>query len=129
MTARRTAPRGGCSRLRTALEWVQAKLARGDVTGAIRLFREAHERGPRWADPLKYEGDALVRKGEHRAALRRYREAAERAPRWGALHLAWGRSLEALGRKSQARERYQAAFRLDLSAADRAALRRALASG
>jgi tetratricopeptide (TPR) repeat protein len=108
-------------------EWGEAKLARGDFDGAIRLFREARERGPRWADPLKFEGDALARRGEHRAALAKYEAAAERAPRWGGLHLAWARALEALGREKQARAKYAQAARLDLSAADRAAVRRLLA--
>jgi tetratricopeptide (TPR) repeat protein len=107
-------------------EWGRARLASGDARGAIRLFREAQERGPRWADPLKYEGDALAALGEHRMAIRKYRQATERAPRWGALHLAWGRSLEALGRREEARAKYAQAARLDLSAADRAAVRRLL---
>ncbi|MDP8915879.1 MAG: tetratricopeptide repeat protein, partial [Pseudomonadota bacterium] len=108
-------------------EWGEARLARGDAAGAIRLFREAQERGPRWADPLKLEGDNLARQGRSRQAVRRYREATERAPRWGAAHLAWGRSLEALGREEQARAKYAQAARLDLSAADRAAVTRLLA--
>ena len=108
-------------------EWGQARLARGDARGAIRLFREAQKRGPRWADPLKLEGDALARSGDHRGAIRRYRATAERAPRWGALHLAWGRSLAALGRSGDARAKYAQAARLDLSAADRAEVARLLA--
>jgi tetratricopeptide (TPR) repeat protein len=110
------------------LEWGRARLARGDVDGAVRLFREAQKRGPRWADPLKFEGDALAGQGDHQAAVRRYAQAAERAPRWGALHLAWGRSLEALGREDEARAKYAQAGRLDLNATDRAEVARRLGS-
>ena len=53
--------------------------------------------------------------------------AADRAPQWGALHLAWGRALEAQGRRDQARDKYTEAARLDLSAADRAEVVRRLA--
>jgi tetratricopeptide (TPR) repeat protein len=81
------------------LEWGRTRLQRGDLKGAIEQFREAERRGPGWADPLKYEGDALARKGELRAAVRRYQRAAKLAPRWGGLHLAWG---EALARQGQA---------------------------
>jgi Tfp pilus assembly protein PilF len=108
-------------------EWGEAKLLRGDTAGAIKLFREARKRGPHWGDPLKFEGDALARQGKHRAALAKYEAAAHRAPRWGGLHLAWGRSLAALGREEQARAKYAQAARLDLTAADRAAVRRLLA--
>jgi predicted RNA polymerase sigma factor len=55
--------------------------------------------------------------------VRLYAEAAERAPRWGGLHLAWGRSLQALGRREEARAKFAEAARLDLSAADRAEVR------
>ena len=105
------------------MRWAQARFDRGDLTGALRLAWLAHKRGPRWADPLKLEGDVLARRGDHRAALRRYEAALERAPRWGAAHLAAGRSLQALGRPEQARARYAQAARLDLSAADRAQVR------
>jgi tetratricopeptide (TPR) repeat protein len=97
----------------------RSRLQAGDAAGALSLFRTAGEKGPRWADPVKGEADALVRLGRTREALRRYAAAAERAPRWGALHLAWGRALEAEGRRDEAREKYSAASRMDLSAADR----------
>ncbi len=105
----------------------QALLARGDGAGAIALFRLAHEKGPRWADPLKYWGDALAAQGDHRGAVRKYRASAAFAPRWGALHLAWGRALAAQDRADAAREKYREAARLDLSAADRAEVARLLA--
>lgn len=105
-----------------------ARLARGDIDGAIADFREASRRGPRWADPLKGWGDALARRGDARGAVRKYADAAERAPRWGALRLAWGRALAAQGQDEAAREKYRQAARLDLSAADRAAVTRLLAA-
>ncbi|MFN5615558.1 MAG: hypothetical protein ACK45V_07725, partial [Brevundimonas sp.] len=73
-----------------------------------------------------YWGDALMAEGDAAGAIRRYRAAAERAPRWGALHLAWGRALEARGRIGQAREKYAEAAGMDLSVADRAEVVRRL---
>jgi len=106
----------------------RSRLAAGDAAGALTLFRTAQEKGPRWADPVKGEADALVRLGRTREALRRYAAAAERAPRWGALHLAWARALEAEGRSAEARETYAAAAGMDLSAADRAEVTRRVAT-
>ena len=103
-------------------EWGQAKLARADAPGAIALFRQAQEKSPRWADPLKLEGDALLKQGDARAAAGRYRAAAELAPKWGGLYLAWGEALEAQGRKAEAADQYRAASALDLSAKDRVEL-------
>lgn len=97
----------------------QMLLGRGDRDGAIAQFRLAHEKGPRWADPLKLWGDALAGEGDPAAAVRKYAEAADRAPRWGALHLAWGRALQAQGRTEPAMARYRRAAALDLSPEDR----------
>jgi len=105
----------------------QMLMARGDTAGAIDFYEQAIERGPRWADPQKYWGDSLLAQGDEAGAIRKYRAAADRAPRWGALHLAWGRALEAQGRREQAREKYAEAARMDLSAADRAEVKRRLA--
>jgi Tfp pilus assembly protein PilF len=107
----------------------RSRLQAGDAAGALALFRTAQEKGPRWADPVKGEADALVRLGRTREALRRYAAAAERAPRWGALHLAWGQALAAEGRSDEARERYRAAAGMDLSAVNRAEVMRRLATG
>ena len=101
-------------------EWGRAKLARGDIDGAIAAFTKAHEKGPRWADPMKFWGDALARQGDHAAAIRKYSDAAERAPRWGALHLAWGQALAKTDRADEARTKYRAATRMDLSTGDKA---------
>ena len=105
----------------------QMLMARGDIAGAIDFYEQAIERGPRWADPQKYWGDALLAQSDAAGAIRKYRAAADRAPRWGALHLAWGRALEAQGKSDQAREKYTEAARMDLSAADRAEVKRRLA--
>ena len=51
-------------------------------------------------------------------AIRKCRAAADRALQWGALHIAWGRALEAQGKRDQARETYTEAAHMDLSAAD-----------
>lgn len=100
---------------------------REDLDGAIADFRAAQKRGPRWADPLKYEADALMRQGKYRAAEQRYRQAAERAPRWGALRLAWGDALAALRRRDEARAQWWAAQGRVITAAERAAAAERLA--
>ena len=41
----------------------QMLMARGDPAGAIAFYEQAVERGPRWADPQKYWGDALMAPG------------------------------------------------------------------
>ncbi len=69
-------------------EWARARLDRGDAAGALRLAQEASRRGPRWAEPLKLQGDALARQGRWADAAARYRAAAEFAPHWRALRQA-----------------------------------------
>jgi len=63
-------------------EWGEARLARGDLDGAIAKFSLAHVRGPRFADPLKGWGDALGRQGHWSEAVRRYDQALADAPAW-----------------------------------------------
>lgn len=132
---RRTADRWFAEAIRQApslpfayAERGEALLARGDAPGAVALFHQAHEKGPRWADPLKFWGDALAAQGYHRAAIRKYRDAARFAPKWGALNLAWGQALDANGRRDEALVKYRAAAGMDLSAADRAEVTRRLES-
>ena len=108
--------------------WGEAKLARGDTTGAIEEFRLAHRKGPAWADPLKAWGDALMQEGDVDGALRRYSDAAERAPRWGALHIAWGEALQQAGDDTAAREKFLLASKMGMSPADGQRVR-ALLSG
>ena len=108
--------------------WGEAKLARGDTTGAIEQFRVAHRKGPAWADPLKAWGDALVRQGDVDGAIDRYAEAAERAPRWGALHIAWGEALQQVGEVAAAREKWRLASTMGMSPADGQRVRALLAT-
>ncbi|MDB5483330.1 MAG: hypothetical protein JWO83_4383 [Caulobacteraceae bacterium] len=63
-------------------EWGEARLARGDLDGAIAKFALAHDRGPRFADPLKGWGDALARQGRWSEARQKYDEALALAPAW-----------------------------------------------
>jgi tetratricopeptide (TPR) repeat protein len=63
-------------------EWGEARLARGDLDGAIAKFSLAHDRGPRFADPLKAWGDALGLQGRWSEAVRRYDQALADAPAW-----------------------------------------------
>lgn len=92
--------------------WGASKSARGDLGAAITLFRKAQKAGPQWADPLKLEGDVLMRQGKPAAAMRRYREAAERAPRWVALQIAWADALEKMGKVEDAEAKRRAAMTL-----------------
>ena len=115
-------------------EWGRARALRGDVDGAIPLFRRAAELAPRWADPLRYWGEALAARASSRnsrsemeQALPYYQRAAERAPRWGGLHMAWGRALWRLGRFDEAEAKFRAASNMDLSRSDRARVRQILA--
>lgn len=85
---------------------------------ALSHIREAHERGPGWADPLKAWGDLLFARRDWRGAASKYAEAAQRAPRWGALHMAWGRSLFLTGRRDEAREKFALASQMDLGIVD-----------
>ena len=101
-------------------EWARSLLARGDPDGAITKAKLAHQRGPRFADPLEIQGEALARKGDHASAAAMFAQAAERAPRWGHNHLVWGDALTRLGRTREARSQYLTAKGLDLSPSDRA---------
>lgn len=79
-----------------------ALLARGDTARALTRFRDAHERGPRWADPLKGWGDTLAAQGRWAEAAAKYAQAEAFAPEWRALHLAHATALERLGRRRDA---------------------------
>lgn len=70
------------------LHWGEMLLTKGDVAGAIAKFDLAHQKGPRFADPLKAWGDALARQGQWQAALTRYDEALTYAPAWRELRQA-----------------------------------------
>jgi tetratricopeptide (TPR) repeat protein len=104
--------------------WARTRLDRGDPAGALPLLRQAAEFGPRWAEPQKYQGDALLALGRHAEAVTAYRAAIERAPRWGGAHLGLGRALAAMGRDRDAAKSYAAAAGMDLTATERALLAR-----
>jgi tetratricopeptide (TPR) repeat protein len=65
--------------------WGVALAKRGDLTGAQTKLKDANQRGPHWADPLKAWGDVLVKQGKMREALRKYDEALKYAPNWKQL--------------------------------------------
>jgi tetratricopeptide (TPR) repeat protein len=103
-------------------EWGRALLAKGDVDGAIAKLKEAHRRGPHYADPLELWGEALMKKGDFPGAIRKFAEADPNAPRWGRNHLRWGEALLRSGRYREARAQFEAANGMDLSRPDHAAL-------
>ena len=104
-------------------DWARVLLARGDIAGALAKARAAHRKQQAMADPLEVWGEALLAQGEIKGAAAKFAEAAKLAPRWGRLHLKWGEALAALGKAEEARAKWRAAATMDLSAADRAALK------
>lgn len=99
--------------------WADARLARGDLSGALEQAEAAHRLAPRFADPLKLIGDVRLARGDVKGAVKAYQEASERAPRWGGLFLAWGEALARQGRMDEAQNTWRAASGMDLSAAER----------
>ena len=79
-----------------------ALLARGDTARAVTRFGDAHQRGSRWADPLKGWGDALAAEGRWAEAAEKYAQAEPFAPEWRELHLAHAVALDRLGRRQDA---------------------------
>ena len=65
--------------------WGAALAKHGDLDGAIAKLKEANQRGPHWADPLKAWGDVLVKQGHPKEALAKYDEALKYAPNWKEL--------------------------------------------
>jgi len=63
-------------------------LAEGDSAAAIAKFTIAHQKGPRFADPLEGWGDALARQGHWSEALAKYDDALKDAPAWTELRQA-----------------------------------------
>ncbi|NEX91942.1 hypothetical protein [Caulobacter sp. 17J65-9] len=103
-------------------DWAEAYLVRGDAAGALAQARLAVRKGPNWAEPRKLWGDALILQNKPAEAVRQYHDAVKLAPHWGALHLALGRAQAAAGQAQAARESFRTAARLELNAADRAAV-------
>lgn len=68
--------------------WGLALARHADLDGAAEKLKQAHARGPHWADPLKAWGDVLVKKGQLKEASAKYREALKYAPNWSELNKA-----------------------------------------
>ena len=69
------------------------RLARGDVDGAIAKLTLAHQKAPRFADPLELWGEALMRKGDFAGAAGKFREADKLTPHWAKNHALLGQAL------------------------------------
>lgn len=65
--------------------WGIALAQRGDLNGAAAKFKDAHQKGPHCADPLKAWGDVPMKQGHPKEALVKYDEALRYAPNWTAL--------------------------------------------
>lgn len=120
------AVRQGPSLPLTYAEWGEARLARGDLDGAIEKLKLARAKGPHHADAAELWGEALLRKGDARGAAAKFAEADKDAPRWGRNHLRWGQALARLGKADQAKAQWRIAAGLEMSAADRAELARVM---
>lgn len=107
----------------TDTAWAESLLARGDAKAAIVMLRSTAAKGPRYADPLELWGEALLVQGDAAGAAAKFAQAAKLTPRWGRLHLKWGEALTKLGKTEEARVKWRAAATMDLSPADRAALK------
>ncbi len=103
-------------------DWGATLLARGDIEGAIAKLKLAHQKGPRFAEPLESWGEALMRQGKFSAAAAKFSAAKDFAPRWGHIHLRLGETLLKLGDGDGARKEFGIAASLDLSAPDRSEL-------
>jgi hypothetical protein len=60
----------------------------GDLAGAAAKLKEANQKGPRWADPLRAWGDLLMQQKKTREAVVKYEAALEYAPNWKQLKAA-----------------------------------------
>jgi tetratricopeptide (TPR) repeat protein len=65
--------------------WGVALARHGNLDGAAEKFKDAHQKGPHWADPLKAWGDVLMEQGQVKKAIEKYDEAIKYAPNWTAL--------------------------------------------
>jgi len=65
--------------------WGVALARHGDLASADAKLKNANQRGPHWADPLKAWGDVLVKQGNTKEALAKYDEALKYAPNWKQL--------------------------------------------
>jgi tetratricopeptide (TPR) repeat protein len=65
--------------------WGVALAKHGDLDAAAAKLKDANQKGPHWADPIKAWGDVLVRLGKTKDALAKYKEALKYAPNWKLL--------------------------------------------
>jgi tetratricopeptide (TPR) repeat protein len=65
--------------------WGVALAKHGNLDGAAAKLKEANQKGPHWADPLKAWGDVLAKQGHTKEALVKYDEALKYAPNWKEL--------------------------------------------
>jgi tetratricopeptide (TPR) repeat protein len=65
--------------------WGIALAKHGDLDGAAAKLKDANQKGPHWADPLKAWADVLATREHKREALGKYDEALKYAPNWAAL--------------------------------------------
>jgi len=105
-------------------DWGEMLLHEGKYDAAIAKFDLANAIGPHFADPLEMWGEALMQKNRSDLALAKFEDANKYAPNWGRLHLKWGEALRWSGDKPGAQRQFAIATHLDLSAADRADLRK-----
>jgi Flp pilus assembly protein TadD len=57
----------------------------GNLDTAVAKLKDANQKGPHWADPLKAWGDVLAKQGHTKEARVKYDEALKYAPNWAAL--------------------------------------------
>jgi tetratricopeptide (TPR) repeat protein len=65
--------------------WGVALAKHSDLNGAAVKFKDANQKGPHWADPLKAWGDVLAKQGNIKEAMAKYDEAHKFAPNWKQL--------------------------------------------
>ena len=65
--------------------WGVALAKHRDFDAAVAKLKDANQKGPHWADPLKAWGDVLVKQGRMKEALVKYDQALKYAPNWKQL--------------------------------------------
>ncbi|HEX2791584.1 MAG TPA: tetratricopeptide repeat protein [Steroidobacteraceae bacterium] len=65
--------------------WGLALARHGDLDAAAAKLKQANQKGPHWADPLKAWGDVLAKQGHWNEALAKYDQALKFAPNWKQL--------------------------------------------
>ncbi|MGO9932705.1 MAG: tetratricopeptide repeat protein [Steroidobacteraceae bacterium] len=68
--------------------WGVALAKHGQFESAAAKLKDAHQKGPHWADALKAWGDVLAKQGKIKDARARYNEALKYAPNWKQLKAA-----------------------------------------